>query len=224
MKKFLLRPLALGGLYLLSLLAWAPVFGQVSTSVSAGPNFTSLDLDTDKLREIDEGWGDIDYDPVIGFYLGFSTGVELGPVVVRSGLSFVNAGAIFDGSTFLDEDEFEVNFITLPIDLRIYIPVSERVRPYLSAGPEFRYRLHLDVDEADEDFVDDLDRLTPAASIGAGVSIELPVLGIGVSPELRYAVDFHGLVSGDVTLQDEAVRIKETFKADMYRLGVAIDF
>lgn len=202
----------------------APSVGQIIASASAGPNFTSLDIDTEKLRQIDEGLGEIDYDPVVGFYLGFTTGFELGPFVLRTGLTFVNAGAIFDGSTFLDEDEFKVNFITLPVDLRFYFPVSERVQPYVSAGPEFRYRLRLDVEEADEDFINALDRLTPTASIGAGVSIELPVLGIGVSPELRYAVDFHGLVSGEVTLGEEAVRIREAFKADMYRLGVAIDF
>lgn len=197
--------------------------GQLLYSFSAGPNFSKLDLGLEDLQDIDDPLENLNYDFTVGFHLGVGTGVKVGPVYLRTGISFVNAGAIFNGSTFLEDDEFDVNFITVPVDIKVNIPISERITPYISGGPEFRYRLNLDVNEEDMEFVDDLDRLIPTATIGAGVSIDLPVLGIGFSPELRYAIDFLGLVRGEVTIEEQALRIKRAFKADILSLGIVLE-
>ncbi len=188
-------------------------YAQIDYSFSAGPNFTTLEVDFQNIQNPQ-------YDAVLGFYASLYGGLSFGPVSVHGGAMFVNAGAIFDGSDFLDKDNFDVNFITIPVDVRVFLPLSPIAQPYLAGGGELRYRL--DLSDADADFEEALSRRSAAASIGVGVRFSAPILGISLSPELRYAIDLEGLTDGDLTLRDEVVRIRKEFRADMLRLGLVV--
>ena len=196
------------------LLAAQPASGQIGYDFSAGPNLTMMNVDLQDLETLQE----FDYDAQLGFYASLGVGMDLGPVSVHSGVIFVNAGGIFNGTDFLERDNFDVNFLTRPLDLRISIPISSSIQPYILGGGERRYRL--DLSEDDISFEDNLKRQSSAASIGAGVRFSLPMLGVSVSPEVRYAIDLDGLTEGDVRIQDELVRIRDEFKANMLRFGL----
>lgn len=183
--------------------------------LSVGPNFSELTVDFADRRNPD-------YHVVLGYHLGLFTGVRLGPLSARTGLSFVNVGAIFDGSDFLEQDEFQVHFLTVPIDLRLQVPLNRTMKIYAFAGPQFRYRL--EIDNIDADFEDDLRHLSTTASIGLGVRFKVKGVPFKVSPELRYAIDITGLTDGSVTVRDEAIRVQEEFKADLVEFSLGLGF
>lgn len=182
---------------------------------SAGPNLTTVDVQVDVDRRRVDG-----YELVLGYYLTLYGGLRVGPLHLRSGISFVNAGALYDGARFLDRDAFDVHFISVPVDVRLKIPVGKHAQPYLFAGPQVRYQYT--VGTLDDGLRDDIRHLATTASLGAGVRFTLPGTTFAVSPELRYAVDITGLLDGDVTVRDEAVRIGDAFHADMLQLGVVL--
>ena len=194
-----------------------PPASRVALGFSAGPNLTTLDvqLDLDR-RAVD------DYAVVVGYYVTLYTGFKVSILHVRSGLSFVNAGALYDGASFLNEDEFKVHFLTIPVDVRLKIPLGTGATPYLFAGPQFRYQFT--PDDLDVDVRDDINHLTTTGSIGLGVRLTLPGTTLSLSPELRYAVDVRGLFDGDVTVRDEVYRIGDDFKADMLQFGLVLGF
>ncbi len=186
-----------------------------SLGLSVGPNLTTLDVQIDFDNRVVK-----DYNVVLGYYLSVYTGVRLGPLHMRTGVSFVNGGALYNGTEFLDADEVKINFITIPIDLRLKLPLGKGAVPYLFMGPQFRYQYTLD--DFDAEFRDDIRHLATTASVGLGVRLTIPGTTIAFSPELRYGIDITGLVDGEVTVQDEVYRIGDEFKADMVQLGIVI--
>lgn len=200
------------------LLTSSAAFGQIRYSVAAGPNFTALEADLGDLSNLQS----VENATEIGFFANLGLSLDAGPLAVRSGLNYVSAGAIFDGSNFLERDDFTVSFITIPVELAFAFSAAPGVRPYVLGGGERRFRLDLSDDEID--FQDNLKTQSTAATIGAGVSLTVPGFGISVSPEVRYAVDIDGLTTGEVTVGDELVRIRDEFKADMLRFGIVLGF
>lgn len=188
-----------------------PATSGVDFGLTAGPNFSELQVEFDDRRRPQ-------YDIVVGYFIGMYTGIRVGLFRLRTGVSFVNAGALFDGSDFLREDEFRVHFITIPIDLRLQVPVGPAAKLYVFAGPQFRYQLELD--EIDADLQDDLRHLGTTASLGAGIRLKWPGIPFKISPEIRYAIDVQGLTDGDVSVRDESVRIREEFRADLVQFGL----
>jgi hypothetical protein len=187
--------------------------GQINYTFAAGPNWTTLEVDFENLERPQ-------YDAVVGFFAGVTGGIEIGPASIHAGATYVNAGAIFDGSEFLNRDNFDVGFITVPVDVRLYLPISLIASPYLLGGGELRYRL--DLSDGEQGFGESLERQSIAAGIGAGVRLNVPGLGMSIAPEIRYAIDVTGLSSGEISVADEVFRIRNEFKADMLRFGLVV--
>ncbi len=212
MKRFLLECLCLT-FFVACIAPVQQAHGQIDYSFAAGPNVTTLEVDFEN-REQPQ------YDAVVGFFAGVNAGLELGPASIHAGATYINAGAIFDGSEFLNRDNFDVNFIAVPVDVRIFLPISPIASPYLLGGGELRYRL--DLSDTDQGFQESLEQQSVAASIGAGIRLTVPGLGLRIAPEVRYAIDVTGMSSGDVTLVDEVLRVRDEFKADMLRFGLVV--
>ena len=74
-----------------------------------------LEVDFENLERLPEGQRDRrrwpQYDAVVGFFTGVTGGIEIGLVIIHAGATYVNAGAIFDGSEFLNRDNVEVGLI-----------------------------------------------------------------------------------------------------------------
>ncbi len=181
-----------------------------------GPEFTKVDMAFEDGRRPE-------LDAVVGFHLGMAFGFEVGPFTLRTGLNFVNAGALFDGTTFLARDEFDVSFLTLPIDLRLAPFGGRHVRPYLFAGPGFRYGL--DLKERPISLRNDIRLLDATFEAGVGISLRIPRVPIRFSPEIRYVSDLFGIYSGELETDDGGViSTAESVKANALRLGVLLGF
>lgn len=184
---------------------------QINYGFAAGPNVTILEVDFANVQNPS-------YDAVIGFFAGITAGLNLGPASVHAGVTYINAGAIFDGTEFLERDDFNVGFVAIPVDVRVFLPISPLASPYLLGIGEMRYRL--DLSDAHADFEDALTRQSVAAGIGVGVRLNIPGIGLRIAPEVRYAIDVTGISEGDVTIGEELIRIRDDFRADMLRFGL----
>ncbi len=186
--------------------------GQVRWAFRAGPDLTSLDIELDGTRQPD-------IHAVVGFHIGFNATLGDGPVTLRSGLFFSNAGALFNGTEVLRRSEFRVSYLILPIDLKLTANRHGIVRPYTFLGTDLKYSLNLE----DKELVlkDDLKLVSTAASIGLGISIRIKNVPLRFSPEVRYSADLFGLYSGRVELEDGGVvETARTIRANTYRIGL----
>lgn len=169
-----------------------PADALLKTGVSAGMNFSSL-------GDVKVTDYETTYDSRTGWHIGVFGAGDLGPIGVRAGLLYTDAGALFDGigdTPGLPADfkeDFRVRYIALPIDFqwRFVLPP---IRPYLLAGPEFRYDL-----TSDDAFEGNIKKTTLAANIGVGLELGLPLLGVSVTPEIRYCFDLQEIT--DKTLE-----------------------
>ncbi len=163
---------------------------QMNLSASLGPSINWLSDVTVVDAGSEQAEGENSYPVSVGFKGGLMLGVRRGPLGGRAGVSFLNTGSVFDGTTFLNEDELSVNFVTFALDAQYVRPVGP-ADLYAFAGPEFRYLLDLSGAENLGDFRDGFSSLGASASFGAGV--RLHVLGYSFGPEVRYALDLSGL-------------------------------
>lgn len=181
-----------------------------------GPEITHVDL---KLKD----GRNPDLDLVLGFHAGIAIGVDIGPFTLRTGLNFVNAGALFDGTGFLARDEFDVSFLTIPVDLRLTPFKNKYFRPYIFAGPGFRYGL--DLAERPIAIQNDIRLLDATFEAGLGVSIRIPGTPLRFSPEMRYVSDVFGIYSGELEADDGGlVETAESVKANAVRVGLLLGF
>ena len=163
-----------------------------------------------------------EFDLVLGFHVGVALGFDVGPLTFRTGLNFLNAGALFDGE-FLARDEFNVSFLTLPVDLRLSPFRGRFVRPYIFAGPGFRYGF--DVKERPISLQNDIRLLNATFEAGIGVSLRIPKVPIRFSPEIRYVSDVFGIYEGELETDDGGiVSTSESVKANALRVGVLLGF
>lgn len=202
-------------LVILSLLTSQVATGQFHVGVTAGPQLTHVDM---KFTSGEQP----DVDLVLGFHFGAAIGYDIGILTIRSGLEYENAGGLFDGAAFFDRAQFDVNFIAIPIDVRLRFSKKGVLRPYIFAGPEFRYALNLE-----DQFVlrDDLSLANASFAAGAGISIRIPYIPFRFSPEIRYASDVTGIYSGELQKDDGGiVETAESVKANAIRIGVLMGF
>lgn len=214
--RFILASLAAALLQAASLGPSAAAQGGLQFGLDIGPTFTSLDGAL-------VGGEATDFEPAIGFHAGLFVGYDAGHVAVISGVHYVYAGTLFDGSSFSlpQREEFDLVFVTVPIDVQVLFRKSGRFRPYLFGGPEFRYAVNLE----DRDFSvqEDLDLLSTTFSVGAGVRLRVPGISSSLAPQVQYTFDRSGFYEGDLSRDDGGIsQTADKLKANMLRLGLVL--
>jgi len=138
----------------------------------------------------------------IGFEAGLSMTASRGWVGLRAGLHLLNTGGVFNGAEYFDEGRLRENFVTLLVGLQLQ-KVAGPALFYVFGGPEFRYHLDL-TDESTvsaEAVRDNLEPLSTAAT--AGVGVEVRMMGLTLTPEVRYAFGLSGV--SDRTFEAEGI-------------------
>lgn len=198
----------------LCVVGFQPCRGQVFVGFSAGPQLSSVKMEF-------TGGERPKVDLVLGFHVGVMLGYDYGPFAIRSGLNYVNAGALFNDNGFFDRNEFDVNFVTVPVDLRFWLTREGRVRPYLFVGPEFRYALSLE--DSNLSLKEDLRLLDATFAAGLGISLRVKYVPFRFSPEIRYAADLTGIYDGEIATDDGGLlQTARAVRANTIRLGVLI--
>lgn len=197
---------------LLMLITISSAKAQFRFGVVGGANFSSL-------NEIRAGENLVNLDNATAFHAGAFIDVALGPVAIRPAVYYLNAGPLFKGATFLSEDNFDLVYITIPVDL-VYTVGIGPIKPYLFGGPEFRL---LNTTDAPQSLEDDIESFVMNASLGVGVELGIPGTSLKLLPHLRYSFGLSGITKQTYTVQGVTVQTDgdPTVNAWLLSLGLA---
>lgn len=171
------------------------------------------------------------YENRSGYHIGLYLDLGLGPIAVRPGIRYINAGRLFAGlsETLRDEtggaigegfDDFNVNMFVIPVDVRLQLPFP-LIQPYAFAGPELRFP---DASDGDSDLTDDLSDNEVAGNLGLGAQVTLPGLGMTLTPELRYTIGLTGLMGEDISVGGQTFQTSESQRVNMFFLSLGLEF
>ncbi len=178
--------------------------------ISVGANFNSL-------SDVDTGDRQATFENATGWHLHLWFDLPVGPVAIRPGLRYTDVGEVFDDAR-IGVDPFRVEqvvtMLEIPVDLRIRLGVPI-VTPYVMAGPVLRFPAG----------TDDEDRLKSfSLAGGAGIGVELGLVGIKLFPELKYTFGITRFTQdsyeiGGVTISPDG---SQRLNAVMLSLGVGL--
>lgn len=207
------RMLALVALLAGGLAAAGTARAQGGLGITAGLNFNAL-------SDIEVNNRDATFDNASGWHLGLWFDLPLGPVSVRPGIRYMDAGSVFETD---DEDvfgvpgfgDFNVSLIEVPIDVRFRFGMP-LVAPYVMAGPVLRFPSGGDDDD------DRLESFSYAGSLGVGV--ELGLGGIRLFPELKYTFGISRFTKKDFEIGGTTIRPDDNGNLNtiMLSLGVGL--
>jgi hypothetical protein len=171
------------------------------------------------------------YDNRSGYHIGLYFDIALGPIAVRPGIRYVQAGRLFSGlsealrdetgGTVPDDfDEFDVNMFVIPVDLRLQLPFP-LVQPYAFAGPELRFP---GASDSGAELSENLRDNEMAGNLGLGAQVSLPGLGITLTPEARYTIGLTGLMGETVTVGGQTFETSDSQKVNMFFLSLGVEF
>ncbi len=198
---------------LLLLLFAQPAQSQVRFGLIGGANFASL-------SEIGEGQNLINFDNATAYHAGVFLDLSLGPLSLRPAGYYLNAGAIFNSNTFGQESDFDVVYVTIPVDLIFSMGVGP-LKPYFFAGPEFRL---LNAADAPAGLENDLQSFTMGASTGVGLEINLPGSGLTFYPHLRFSFGLSNFTNRTYQIQGVSVDTGGDSRVNMWLLSLGIGF
>ncbi len=186
---------------------------QIGFGVIGGGNFSSL-------NEIQANGSLVSFDNAAAFHAGAFIDIGLGPLSVRPTVLYLNAGELFKGASFLTEDNFDVTYVTIPVDINFAFGVGP-LQPYLFAGPEFRLLNSSDLPISLED---DLQSFTMGASAGLGLKIGLPGVGLKLYPHIRYSFGISDFTSRTYEVQGVTVDTGGDSRVNMWLLSLGVGF
>lgn len=203
---------------LLALVLALPQRAHAQLGIAAGLNFEDF-------SDIDAGDRNATVDNASGYHVGLFFDLAVGPVALRPGLFYRTVNGVnFEFDPSLDDfmpgslsDEFDLNLIEVPIDVRFRFAALPLIAPYLTAGPVLTFA------SSDNEAIDErLQDLSVSADIGVGV--ELNLIGVRLFPEIRYSIGVTRFLDeyefGDTTIG--ATSDEQRLNTVMVRLGVAL--
>ncbi len=198
---------------LLVLLLTLPTTAQAQLGASVGLNFNQL-------SDIKVGDTRATFDNSQGWHVAIWFDLPLGPIAIRPGLRYMDAGTLYQG--FREDldgqpvpEGFDVSLLEIPVDVR-YRMTLPLLTPYLMAGPVLRFP-----SGADEEIKDNLKEFSLAGSLGVGVEVNL--LGLRLYPELQYTFGVTGFTDGfEVAGVEISPDARQHLNVVMLRIGVAL--
>ena len=170
------------GLAAAALLALAAPAAHAQLGIAVGANFDSIS-DVDRENGVEGA-----YKSATGYHIGVTYSLSLGPVGLRPGLFYSDISAFEPEAGTSNLERVNLDLIEVPIDVTLGVGAFPLARPYVLAGPVFRFAQTSDDDAAykKEDF-------TVAAAAGAGV--EVNALGFRPYAEVRYQFGLQNFAS-----------------------------
>lgn len=148
-------------------------------SLAAGLNFG-------KLSDISFSDQKASFDTATGYHVGLTYEFSLILVTVRPGVFYRKFGDITIKGVDSNSD-LDLTFIDVPIDILFRLGIIPIVKPFLLVGPVFSFP------NASDSLLDDaFESFSTSLALGAGITIRL--LGISLTPELRYEFGISRLV------------------------------
>ena len=177
-------------LFLLALMSGAHV------QHAAAQNFGfTVGLNYQQLQDISFNDLNARFDSKEGWHVGAWFEFSLGPIGIRPGVRYVDAGQLFDGlsdSFPATRDEFDISLVEVPLLFRygINAPV---IGPYILAGPILRFPSF-----TDKVISNDLAPTSFGAEVGVGLQINLG--GISLYPEVAYVFGLTNFIEDEIVI------------------------
>lgn len=198
--------LLLAGLFALA----TPARAQLG--VAAGLNFDDLqDIQTDSNQEAT-------FDNATGWHIGVFYDLAVGPVAVRPGVYYRDAGSI-DYDLNGARESFDLSMVEVAADARFRLAALPIVRPYVLAAPVVTF-----ANTGDEAFEDNLKDLQLSADVGLGVELSLPGFDFTLYPELRYSFGVTRFLDEDLTFGDATVTADDSARLNTFMVRLGIGF
>ena len=152
---------------------------QAQLGVAAGLNFQSLD-------DFDTGNAEATYESSTGYHVGLFYDLAVGPLALRPGLFYRDIGGYA-----VNDENFDINLIEVPLDVRFRLFALPFVKPYLLASPVLNFP------QGDDAFGEGLEDFAVSGNVGLGVEFSLPGVGFRLMPEFRYAFGLQSYFSDE---------------------------
>ncbi len=184
---------------------------RAQLGVSAGLNF-------DRLGDIRTQSSSATFDNATGYHFGIFYDLGAAPISVRPGIFVRNAGDI-DWNVTGAVQSFDLTLIEIPIDVRVPLLQAPLLKPYVLAGPVVSFPR-----SDDEDVKDSLEDLLVSGSVGVGVEVTVPALGLRLFPELRYAFGLSRFLKDSFSVGGVEFDVEDQTRLNsvMLRLGVGL--
>ena len=165
--------------------AFATSANAQGLGVSAGLNFNEL-------GDIEAGDSDATFDNSTGWHVHLWVDLPAGPIAVRPGLRYMDAGSVLKGEGLPDipDEDQALSLLEIPIDLR-YRFAAPIVTPYIMAGPVLRFPTSQDDEERFNSF---------SFAAGVGIGAEIGFGGLQLFPELKYTFGITGVTEDEYTI------------------------
>ncbi len=184
---------------------------RAQLGVAAGLNF-------DRLGDISTQSGSSTFDNATGFHVGVFFDLGSAPISIRPGVFLRNAGDVEWNVTGVSES-FGLTMIEIPVDVRVPLLHAPLLKPYVLAGPVVSFP-RSDNDDVEGAFED----LLLSASVGVGIEVTVPIAGLRLYPELRYAFGISRFMKETFTVGGVEFDVEDPTRlnAVMLRLGVGL--
>lgn len=199
---------------LLIIFLWSPVhvaWGQAQFGIVGGANFAAL-------SDIQANNQAISFDNATAFHAGIFVDLNLGPINVRPGAYYLNAGALFEGSSVFQEDNFDLAYVTIPVDVVFNFGVGP-LQPYFFLGPELRIFTPSDIPQEIEEGIQDF---VFNGTAGLGLKIRSPG-GLTFYPQLRYSFGISSYTNSSYQFEGVSVEANDA-NVRMWLLSLGIGF
>ena len=204
--------LSIAALLILFLAPAKASLGQAQFGIVGGGNFAAL-------SDIQANNQAISFDNATAFHAGIFLDLNLGPVNLRPGAYYLNAGALFQGTSLFQEDNFDLAYVTIPVDVVLNFGVGP-LQPYLFVGPEVRIftpsGIPAEIEEGIQDFVFN-------GTAGIGVKFRAPGLGLTFYPHLRYSFGISNYTNSSYQFEGVSVEANDA-NVRMWLLSLGIGF
>ncbi len=171
------------------------------------------------------------YENRAGYHVGLYVDLPVGPIAVRPGVRYMDAGQLFSGLTqalgdetdgSIDEglDDFDVRMFVIPVDVRLRLPFP-LIKPYVFAGPELRF---VSSSDGDGGLAEHLSNNEVAGNLGVGAQLSLPGVGLTLTPEARYTIGLTGLMGEDISVAGQTFQTSGAQRVNMFFLSLGLEF
>ena len=199
-------------LFIAAILIWGlPTSANAQLILAGGLNFESLE-------DIDTGSTKATVDNATGYHFGLYYNLGAGAFAVRPGVFIRNINRLETSALSL-RDNYKLNLVDVPVDVRFRVASGSPVVPSVSFGPVVHF-----ANSDNDDFDEALDNLSLSAAVGGGVEFRLPGLGLKLYPEIRYSFGLSGITKDGepITIAGQDFRIENPSNLNtiMLRLGI----
>lgn len=170
--------------------------------VTGGLNFAQMDDFTSSVQNTSVNAA---FDNATGYHVGLVYELGGGRWSVRPAAVFRTIGTytLPQDPTVSDiRDEFDLQVVEVPFDIKLRLLDLPLIHPYLLAGPMASFPW------GEGDFSDATEEIALSANVGGGINIETSWLPVSLQAEIRYETGVTDMLKNDFTVGGQTFEVR----------------